>query len=292
MSTALLRALGAYLLWGIFPLYFVLLADVAPLEVLAHRVLWASVLLLAVMAVLGQLSQLKQLCKNKGLLLWLSLAAVMLSINWGTYIYSISTNQALEASLGYFINPLVNIVLAMLFLGERLSRAQWIAIALAATGIVLQLWQLGSLPLISIALAFSWGIYGLIKKKVKLPALAALTAETLVMLPLAIAYLCYLQSQGQLAFSRELHYTWLLPLSGIVTALPLFLFGAAAKQLSFITLSFLQYMTPTMVFFIAIFVFAEPLSVTKLWTFGFIWLGLAIFSLDSLRQHRRRAKGV
>ena len=288
MSTALLRAFGAYFLWGIFPLYFIFLADVAPLEVLAHRVVWAALLLLIIMASMGYLGQLRQLINSKVELAWLALASVMLSINWGTYIYAINTGHTLEASLGYFINPLVNIMLAMLFLGERMNACQWSAIALAATGIAIQLVQLGSLPIISIALAFSWGVYGLLKKKVRLPALTALTTETLVILPLAIAYLCYLADQASLSFASGTRYDWLLPLSGVVTVFPLLLFGSAAKQLTYITLSFMQYMTPTIVFVIAVFVFGETLVAAKLLTFGFIWLGLALFSFDSVYSYRKK----
>ncbi|CAH0992319.1 Protein RarD [Sinobacterium norvegicum] len=292
ISPALLRALGAYILWGVFPLYFILVADVAPFEVLAHRVVWAMVLLLAVMAAMGKLAELWAVLCQRQEMLWLSIAAVMLSINWGTYIYAISSSQTLEASLGYFINPLVNIVLAMLFLSERVNRMQALAIGLAAVGIVIQLVFIGTLPLISLSLAFSWGIYGLIKKKISSPALTSLTAETVVMLPLALVYLWYLYQRGDLSFLLQPQYDYILPLSGLVTALPLFLFGAAAKQLTFISLSFLQYITPTMVFLIAVLYFGEALTVEKMATFSLIWLSLAIFTYDGIRGYRRSRRVI
>jgi chloramphenicol-sensitive protein RarD len=292
ISPALLRALAAYMLWGLFPLYFILVADVAPLEVLSHRVVWAMVLLLAVTVATGKLGELWAVFRRRKDILWLSVAAIMLSINWGTYIYAISSSQALAASLGYFVNPLVNIVLAMLFLAERLNRMQAIAIAIAAIGITIELILIGTLPLISLSLACSWGIYGLIKKKVSPPALTSLTAETVMMLPLALGYLLYLYQSGEMSFLYQPHYDFILPLSGLVTALPLFLFGAAAKQLSFISLSFLQYITPTMVFLIAVLYFGEVLTTAKLTTFGLIWLSLAIFSYDGVRKYRRSRRLV
>jgi len=277
---ALIRALGAYLLWGLFPLYFQLISDVPALEVLAHRIVWALAVLLVILLVYRQLSEFGSLLRDRDNMLWLSLGALMMATNWFVYIYAISNERVLEASLGYFINPLINIMLATVLLGERLSRNQAIALVLAAIGIGVQLFEAAGLPWISLVLALSWGSYSLIKKRMQAPALTALSAETLVLAPAALGYLMWLQGQGDLVFGQSVDYNILLPLAGLVTALPLLLFGAAAKQLSLITLSFIQYMTPTMIFIIALALFDEPLSQSKAITFAFIWAGLVFFSLD------------
>jgi len=279
---ALARALGAYLLWGLFPFYFQLLGEVATLEVLAHRIVWALAILLLALFVYRQLGDFGRLLLDRRNMLWLSMGALMIATNWFVYIYAISHERALEASLGYFINPLINITLAVLLLGERLSRNQMIALALAAIGIGVQLFEAAGLPWISLTLALSWGSYSLIKKRMQAPALTALSAETLVLAPAALVYLLWLQDQGELVFGQNLYYNSLLPLAGLVTALPLLLFGAAAKQLSLVTLSFMQYITPTMLFIIALLVFDEPLSQSKAITFACIWVGLMFFSLDQL----------
>ena len=283
---ALARAFGAYLLWGLFPLYFQFVTEVAPAEVLAHRVVWALAFLLVILCVCRKLGEFRSLLGDRKQMLWLSAGAFLVAINWFTYIYAISNNQALEASLGYFINPLVNIILAMLLLGERLTRNQMIALSLAAIGIGVQLFEVGSLPWVSLSLALSWGGYSLVKKKMQTPALTALSAETLVLLPLALGYMLWLQAHGELSFASNSYYSWLLPLAGLITALPLLLFGAAAKQLSLVSLSFIQYLTPTMIFIIALLVFNEPLSQSKLITFALIWTGLLFFSLDMLAGRR------
>lgn len=284
---ALARALAAYLLWGLFPLYFQLISEVASLEVLAHRIVWALIVLLIILLAYRQLGAFGQLLRNRKNMLWLSIGALMMATNWFVYIYAISNERTLEASLGYFINPLINIMLAMILLGERLSRNQSIALALAAIGISVQLIETAGLPWISLALALSWGSYSLIKSRMQAPALTALSAETFVLAPLALGYLLWLQNHGELVFGQSSYYNSLLPLSGLVTALPLLLFGAAAKQLSIVTLSFIQYMTPTMLFIIALTVFDEPLTQSKAITFACIWAGLFFFSLDQLPKRNQ-----
>jgi len=285
---ALIRALGAYLLWGLFPLYFQLISDVPALEVLAHRIVWALAVLLVILLVYRQLGEFGRLLRDRKNMLWLCLGALMMATNWFVYIYAISNERVLEASLGYFINPLINIMLATVLLGERLSRNQTIALVLAAIGIGVQLFEAAGLPWISLVIALSWGSYSLIKKKMQAPALTALSAETLVLAPAALGYLVWLQSQGDLVFGQRVDYNILLPLAGLVTALPLLLFGAAAKQLSLVSLSFMQYITPSIIFMIALLVFNEPLSLSKALTFGFIWAGLIFFSLDQLPKKQAR----
>jgi len=283
---ALARALGAYLLWGLFPLYFQHIREVAPLEVLAHRIVWALAVLLLILLAYRQLGAFRKLLSDRKNMLWLSLGALMMATNWFVYIYAISHERALEASLGYFINPLINIILAVLLLGERFTRNQMIALALAGVGISVQLVETAGLPWISLVLALSWGSYSLIKNKMQTPALIALSAETLVLAPAALCYLLWLQSQNELVFGQSFYYNSLLPLAGLVTALPLLLFGAAAKHLSLVTLSFIQYMTPSMIFIIALTVFDEPLTDSKAITFTCIWAGLIFFSLDQLPKRR------
>jgi chloramphenicol-sensitive protein RarD len=287
-----LFAVAAFGFWGLTPIYFKWLPHVPPVEVLAHRVLWSVVfgalfvsLTRAWPAVRAALSSTKSMRA-------LALTAGLISTNWLIYIYAIANDQVMSTSLGYYINPLVNVLLGMLFLSERLGRARSMAVALATAGTASLALELGGLPWISLTLAFSFAFYGLIRKRLGLPPLAALFVETLLLAPLALLVLGWFGLQGKSAFGGDAHTTLLLVLAGPVTLLPLLWFAEAARRLPLITVGFFQYLAPTLTFLLAVLVYGEPFTAAWAITFVLIWSGLAVFTLDSLRTReklRRRA---
>ena len=276
-GSGLASGLGAYTLWGVFPIYFRAVAHVAPLVVLCHRILW-SVLFLGVVILLRQeWRPIAQIVRNRHKLLLLLSGAVLIALNWLIFIYAVGSDQTLQASLGYFINPLFSIALGMFFLGERLRKWQWVAV-LIATGAVLLLAVRGSgLPWIAVSLAVSFGLYGLVRKKVDVNSLHGLLVETALLLPIAVLFLSIMPSAE---LSSD---TWLLlSLSGVITAVPLLLFGAAVRRLPLSTIGFLQYIGPTLQFLLAIWVFHEPISRIKLVSFALCWLAIAVYVADSV----------
>ncbi len=272
----------SYGLWGLIPLYFKLVADVGPLEVLAQRVIWAWVLLAVVITLLGRWRDVAPALGSRPIMLALGTSTLLLAFNWFVYIYAVTTNQIVDASLGYFLNPLVNVLLGVVILGERLRRWQTAGIALAGVGVAI----LGA-PWIAVSLALSFAFYGLLRKQVAVDGLLALFVETLLLAPVALALVGYLQATGASAFvASNPTMCFTLMASGVVTCVPLLLFGAAARRLRFATLGILQYLAPTLQFLLAIFLFGEPLSTTKLVALCFIWAAVAIYSIDSLRLIR------
>jgi len=279
-------ALAAYSIWGFAPLYFKTVAHVAPLELIAHRVVWSVLLLLAVLSVTRQLNQLKVPIKTLGMLF---LSATFLACNWLIFVYAILENKVVDTSLGYFINPLVSVLLGICFLGERLRPLQWLAIILATFGILIQLVFLGRIPLISLALAFSFGFYGLIRKNLNLPSVSGLALETLLVLPFAMAFLGWQQQEQQLAFANlNLSTDLLLMLGGVITSLPLLFFAAAVTRLSLTTVGVFQYLAPSLSLLLAVFYFDEPFTLTQLVSFGFVWLAIALFTTESIRFHQKQ----
>jgi chloramphenicol-sensitive protein RarD len=272
-------------LWGLVPLYFKLVSEVAPTEVVAQRIVWSFVLLAIVITVLGRWREVGPALCNRSVMFTLATSTVLLGLNWFVYIYAVSTNQVVEASVGYFLNPLVNVVIGVVILKEHLRRWQAASVVLAAAGVFL----LG-VPWIAVALALSFAFYGLLRKQVAADGLLGLFIETLLLTPAALAFVLYLHSQGATAFVLENPAMCLtLAASGVVTCVPLLLFAAAARRLRFATLGFLQYIAPTIQFLIAVFVFREPLSTVKVASLSLIWIAIAIYSIDSLRmlrQHR------
>jgi chloramphenicol-sensitive protein RarD len=280
-------AISAYVLWGFAPLYFKLLTDIAPAEILMHRVVWSSVILLVMIIAMRNWSQLVAVLKQPKLVINLSLSASFLAVNWFLFIWAVNNDHLLDASLGYYINPLFNVVLGMLFFDERLRRNQLIAVGLAFIGVLIQLIVLGTLPLISIILAATFGIYGLIRKKIAVNSFVGLFIESLLMLPLAIIYWCYFVNSGTSDMSlntNTLNIT--LIMAGVVTTAPLLCFTAAAKRLTLSTLGFFQYLGPSIMFILATFYYQETLKTAELITFICIWSALAIYSLDSLKKRR------
>ena len=284
-----LLGICAYAIWGLFPLYFKLLAQVPSAEIVVHRVLWSALCGSLLLLVWKHPGWWRELLKHPKRLLVLTVSGLLIASNWLLYVWAVNHGQMLEASLGYYINPLVNVLLGMLLLGERLRRLQWLAVGLAACGVLQQLWLLGSLPWLSLGLALSFGFYGVIRKKAPVAALPGLVVETWLLLPLALLWLL-LNPQAvsaQAAFWSDSTALWLLA-AGPITLLPLLCFNAAARHLPYTTLGFLQYLAPTLVLLQAVWLFDEQLDTNKLLAFGFIWAGLLVYSLDAWISLRRR----
>ncbi|CAH0532287.1 Protein RarD [Vibrio stylophorae] len=286
-----LLALAAYTMWGIAPIYFRALEQVPALEVVSHRIIWSLILLIVLISCGRNWGYIRQLLRQPKQMAILFVSACIIGVNWLVFIWAVNHGHMIDASLGYFINPLVNVVLGMLFLGERLRPWQWGAVALAATGVSLELYQFGSLPWVALVLACSFGIYGLLRKKVNLGAQSGLFIETLVLFPVALGYLALFANSPTSDLSQNSWTLNLLLLSaGLITMLPLLCFTAAATRLPLSTLGFFQYIGPSLMFMLAILVYNEPFSLSKGFTFVFIWAALLVFSLDALRQHKRMRK--
>ncbi len=282
---------GAYLLWGLFPLYWPLLAPAGALEVLAHRILWSLVVVVVLLGVTRRLPQLRAAVRDRRRLAQISLAAVVIAVNWGTYIYGVTNDRVVETSLGYFVNPIVTVLLGVLVLGERLRPVQWVAMGAALVAVVVLTVENGGPPWIALVLAFSFGTYGLLKKTAGVGAVEGLAIETAVLFPVAAAYVVAIGITGQGTFTSEGGgHAVLLALAGVVTAVPLLLFGAAASRVPLTTLGVLQYLAPTLQFLLGVTLFDEPLPIAKLLGFVLVWVGLALFTVDLVRHHRRQLR--
>lgn len=283
-----LFALAAYGIWGVAPIYFVWVSFAQPLEVLAHRVIWGIPLLGVLLLLSGQWRDIAGLTRKA--IGYLLVSSAFLSINWLTFIYAIQTERIAEASLGYFINPLVNIVLGWLFLREQLRPIQWLAVSLAAAGVLLELVAQASLPWLGLILALTFGLYGLLRKQVNVPAVVGLSIETSVLAPLATAFLLWLSSTAD---PRTLGEVLSLGLGGLITVVPLVCFAAAAIRLPLTTLGFIQYLAPSCALMLALFVYGETVSSERWLTFALIWAALLVFSFEGLYRFRRyRLEGV
>jgi chloramphenicol-sensitive protein RarD len=286
-----LYAASAYLLWGLFPLYWPLLEPSTSLEVLAHRILWSLVVVALLLAITRRTAQLRAVVRSPGRLLRLTAAAVFVAVNWFTYIYGVTSGQVVETSLGYFVNPIVTVLLGVLVLGERLRPAQWSALGLAFVAVLVLTVQNGSPPWIALVLAFSFGAYGLIKKTVGVGAVEGLAVETAVLLPVAAAYVAVLGVTGAGTFGSEgPAHMGLLALSGLVTAVPLLLFAGAASRVPMTTLGVLQYLAPTIQFLLGVTLFDESLPALRLVGFVLVWAALVLFTADLVRHHRRQLR--
>lgn len=284
-------ALAAFVTWGLAPLYFRALDGVPPFEIVAHRILWSAVLLTLMLAFLpftGGFARVRGVLRQPRLLALLALTSLLTGSNWLVFIWAIDAGRLLEASLGYFINPLVSVALGALFLGERLRPLQAVAVAIACAGVGWRIWQLGSLPWIPLFLAGTFGLYGLLRKRAPVDAVGGLFIETLVIAPLALAWLLWLHGTGGLAFGAGTTADWLLPLTSVITAVPLMLFAVGARRLPLATVGFLQYIAPSLNFLVAVLLFREPFDTTQLVGFALIWLALALYSADLLRASRAR----
>ncbi|MGE0454389.1 MAG: EamA family transporter RarD [Vicinamibacteria bacterium] len=278
---------AAYVIWGLFPIYVKALASVQPIEVLAHRVTWAAILLLLLSWWRGLGSSLVAAVRSRRVLGILVATTVAIAINWLIYITAVIRGHVLEASLGYFITPLVSVLLGVGLLRERLSRPVKLAAGLAAAGVAAMAWNAGGVPAISLGLALSWGIYGLLRKTAPVGAVVGLTIETLLLLPVSVAYLFWSRASGTLAFLAGSPWRDALLLGiGALTAGPLLLFVGAARRLPLSTLGFLQYISPTIQFLLAVFLYREAFSAAVALAFAFIWSGLAILAAHSIREVR------
>jgi len=282
---------AAYAMWGCFPLFFSLFDGVPAFEVLIQRILWSCTFLIVVVTLMGRWGALRRgFQTSRGLvrgLAWSLGCALLIGMNWGLYIYAVETHRVLQASLGYFMTPLINVALGMLVLRERLSRWQLLAIGLALGAVLLQLVMLGELPWISLVLAMTFGTYGLLRKRVSLDALSGLLVETSLLLPLSLVALAWLTWHGQSHFGDTSRTTALMLVSGVITTLPLLAFAGAARRLTLSTVGFLMYINPTLQFLLALWVFDEPISASQLTTFVLIWIGLGFYSVDTWRRHRK-----
>lgn len=285
-------AIAAYTMWGIAPVYFKWLESVPALEILSHRIIWSFILVLALILVLRRGGRLKPVLQNKKQMLRLALATCLLGGNWFLFIWAINNDHILDASLGYYINPLLNVAIGMAFFGERMRNMQLVAIALAVTGVLIQVISFGSVPWVALALACSFAIYGAIRKRLPIDSMTGLWLETLILLPAVLIYMVFFASSSAADMTQN---TWqintLLIAAGVVTTAPLLCFTAAAQRIRYSTLGFFQYIGPSMMFILAVWVYGEPLAADKLVTFGIIWLALAIYSVDTLlfQQRSKRA---
>ncbi|WP_102565704.1 EamA family transporter RarD [Vibrio sp. 10N.286.49.B3] len=285
----ILLAIAAYTMWGIAPIYFKSIIEVPPLEILSHRVFWSFFLLAALVHFSKGWRTVRDTLTSKPKMTYLLATSVLVGANWLIFIWAVNSNYMLDASLGYYINPLLNVLIGMLLLGERLRKLQWFAVALAGTGVVIQVVAFGSIPFIAIALACTFGCYGLLRKKVNLDAQTGLFIETLVMLPLAALYLFFIADTATSdLISNSSQLNILLISAGIVTTLPLLCFTGAATRLQFSTLGFFQYIGPSFMFLLAVLVYGEAFTSDKAVTFAFIWTALAIFCFDGIKHSRNK----
>lgn len=286
-----LFAVAAYALWGVFPLYFPLLRPAGAVEILAHRVFWSVATMLLLVVLLGRLRQLRAVLAQRREFGILALASIVIAVNWGTYIWGVNNGHVVEASLGYFINPLVTVVMGVLVLGERLRRLQWVALGVATLAVLGLTVEYGRPPWVALVLAVSFGSYGLAKKKADVGAVESLTVETLLLAPVAGAYILWLGSQGTSTFGTEgTTHAVLLVAMGFITAVPLIFFGAAATRVSMTTIGLLQYLAPTIQFALGVLVFREEMPAMRWVGFGLVWVALAMFTYEALHHHHRQLR--
>ncbi|KQT93662.1 protein rarD [Marmoricola sp. Leaf446] len=278
---------AAYAMWGLFPLYWTLLAPAGAIEILAHRVCWSLVTMVALTLLLRRTPQLRAILRDRRVVLLLTAAAVVIAFNWGGFIYGVNAGRVVEVSLGYFVNPLVTVLLGVLVLGERLRPVQWAAVGLAGVAVVVLTVDYGHPPWVAVLLAGSFGTYGLMKKKADVGAVESLTLETVVLVPLALGYLVWLTASGRSSFGTEgAGHAVLMVSTGLVTAVPLICFGAAATRVSMTTIGLLQYLAPTLQFVLGLVVFGEQMTPVKWLGFGLVWVALVAFTVEAL-GHRR-----
>lgn len=293
MQTGILQAAGAYAIWGLFPLYFKSLQALAPLELLLHRMLWSLAFVALVLAWRRHWRWMAEVARKPKVLAGFAASALLLSTNWFIYIWAVNNDRVVDASLGYFINPLFNVLLGWLLLRERLRRVQWTAVALAAAGVLWLTWQVGQLPWVALSLATTFGLYGLLRKTAALGPLEGLTLETVLLFPVAAAWLALLTLQGQTAFGdAPLSIQLLVAAAGPITAIPLLLFASGARRIPLSLLGLLQYIGPSLQLLIGVWVYDEPFSAARLVGFGLIWGALAVYSAESLWQSRAARRTV
>ncbi|NIA43675.1 MULTISPECIES: EamA family transporter RarD [Providencia] len=290
-TKGVLCALGAYFIWGVAPIYFKSIQEVPAEEILTHRIIWSFFFMILLLTVSRHWNYVRQVLKQPKKILLLGVTATTIACNWLIYIWSVNNGYMLQASLGYFINPLVNVLFGMLFLQERFRPMQWFAVALALTGVLIQLWQFGSVPVIGLSLAVTFATYGLLRKKLGVDAQTGMTFETLWLLPVGVIFLLFFADSPTSNMAvNDWHLNILLIAAGVITTVPLLLFTEAANHLRLSTLGFFQYMGPSIMFLLAVFVYDEVMTTELLVTFGFIWIALVLFTLDALYTQQKLRK--
>lgn len=282
-------ALAAYGIWGILPLYLKALGHLSPVEVLAHRVVWSLPFAALILLVTRRFGDIKDALRSPRTMVMAAVTATLITINWVTYVYAVGSGHAIEGALGYFINPLFSILLGSILLKERLAPVQMAAIALAFVAVGILTWDAGRLPWISLTLTFSWGIYALLRKTLPVGANQGFFLEVAILSIAALPYILWLEANGSGHFTHGTTTdTWLLAAAGLATAVPLMIYANAAKRLRLSTIGIMQYITPTIIFLIAVFVFHEPMNPVKLFAFVLIWSALALYTLSMLKTYRSR----
>jgi chloramphenicol-sensitive protein RarD len=275
-------------MWGLFPLYWPLLEPAGAIEILAHRIVWSLVTMTVLVLALGRTAAFRRMVADRRVARLLALAAALITVNWATYIWGVNNGHVVETALGYYINPLVTVLMGVFVLGERLRRAQWVAMLVAALAVVVLTVDYGRLPWVAVVLALTFGSYGLCKKQAGAPAIESITFETTVIGPLALGYVVWLSARGDSTFaSHGVGHALLFVTTGIVTAVPLICFGGAAIRVPMVTLGLLQYLTPTLQFLLGILYFHEDMPPGRWIGFVLVWAALALFTFDSVRHQRR-----
>ncbi|MDQ0167029.1 EamA family transporter RarD [Bacillus horti] len=287
-SMGITYTIAAYAAWGTLPLYWYLLKELPAIEVFAHRILWSFVFASVILFVIGGWKHCKQILLSGAKTFWMFIAAILISTNWLLFIWAVSSSHVIEASLGYYISPLFSVILGIIFLREKLDLWKNISLLLAIGGVVVIMFQLGGIPWISIVIASSFALYGLVKKLVKVESIASVTLETMFILPIVLFYLFYIGRTGDSSFGHlSLPVTILLIGGGVVTALPLVWFAKGAQQVSLTTLGFLQYINPTLQLLVGVFIFQETFTRTHFMGFSLIWCALLLFSFSQLNLMQR-----
>ncbi|WP_430536316.1 EamA family transporter RarD [Listeria rocourtiae] len=280
----ILAAIGAYIIWGVLPLYWKMASDVPASEILAYRIIWSFVFMVAIIAILGKTkevwTEIFSIFKRPKLILAISVAAVLITANWFIFIFTVNDGHVISASLGYYINPLINVLLATIFLKEKLSRGEMLAVLSAAIGVLILAIHQGVFPWAAISMAVTFGLYGLIKKLVPISAWGGLTIETLIMAPFAFIFLLFFAQDAFMHFGFDTNLV--LFGAGVVTAIPLLLFATSARRISYVMLGFIQYVGPTLMLILGVFVFHEAFDKTQLIAFLFIWAALLIFTISNV----------
>ncbi|MDJ0699239.1 MAG: EamA family transporter RarD [Woeseiaceae bacterium] len=287
VRTGVLLGLGAYTLWGVFPVYFKLVAEVAPLEVLTHRIVWAVPFGALIILARSQWREVVRAFSDPRTVAWLALAAVSIAANWLIYIWAVQNDRILESSLGYYINPLMYVVAGIWIFSESLSRLQLIAVLSAAIGVAVLTISLGEFPWVAVSLAALFTAYGVIRKQAPVGAMPGLFVETVLLFLPALVFMLWLGTQRRLEFGNETSMTLMLLSAGPITVVPLVLFAFAAKRLELVTIGFMQFLGPTLQFLIGLW-YGERLTTAHIICFGFVWAAVVVFSIDALQKQRRR----
>ncbi len=289
----LLFGTAAYALWGLFPLYWPLLEPAGAVEILAHRIVWSALTMALLVLVLRRSAAVVAVLRDRRQLTLLTVAAVVISVNWATYIYGVNNNRVIEASLGYFINPLVTVLMGVFVLDEQLRRLQWTALGIASLAVVVLTIDYGRPPWVALVLAFSFGTYGLAKKQAGVRPVESLTIETFVLTPIALAYVAWLVATGASNFgSHGTDHALLFTTTGIVTAIPLLLFGAAAIRVPLVALGLLQYLAPIIQFALGVLLFREDMTAGRWAGFGLVWIALVVFTVETISHRRQQLRLV